>query len=197
MLNIINKLAKSTTTLNISVGLAVALVVLITTYLLASLLYHPKKIIKRGYKVEMTVKKALDKIILTNIGGVNIGDLPGLEGSKKAKIDIGDMIKKADISKGIKVFKKCAVCHTIKQGAKAKIGPNLFGVIGRKKASIVGFHYSDDMKNKGGRWNHESLNQFLTKPRNYISGTKMSFGGLKKDKDRANVIAYLEASAKN
>ena len=73
------------------------------------------------------------------------------------------------------------------------LSANLFGVIGRAKASVPGFAYSNGLKNKGGKWTYEDINDLLIKPSAYISGTKMTFAGLKKDKDRANVIAYLES----
>ena len=179
-------------TIKLSVGVVVALVVTIFAYCLASLLYPGKEMVKRGYMVDMINKRSVQKIVLSDMNGVAVGDLPDIN-STKDKVDIASMIKKADISAGMRIFKKCAACHIAKKGGGNKIGPNLFGVINRKKASIANFAYSDAMKDKGGKWDYESLNQFLTEPRNYVVGTKMSFVGLKKDKDRANVIAYLES----
>ena len=98
----------------------------------------------------------------------------------------------ADENRGAKIFKKCASCHTIKKGEPARVGPNLFGVVNRQKASFSGFSYSKAMSEKGGSWDIESINQFITKPKDYIAGTKMAFGGLKKPQDRADIILFLQ-----
>ncbi|MEE9273079.1 MAG: cytochrome c family protein [Robiginitomaculum sp.] len=93
---------------------------------------------------------------------------------------------------GKKVFKKCAACHTTKQGAKHRVGPNLHGVFGRKAGSTDGFVYSSAMKDSGITWNEEILNQYLIKPKALVHGTTMAFFGLKKEEDRKNIIAYLK-----
>lgn len=97
-----------------------------------------------------------------------------------------------DVKKGEKVFKKCKSCHTVDQGGKNKIGPNLFGIVGRSSASIDGFKYSKAMKASGFTWDQATLDGFLKKPRKFLKGTKMSFAGVKKEKQRVNLIAYLE-----
>ncbi len=99
-----------------------------------------------------------------------------------------------DAAKGEKVFKKCKACHDVGPEAKNKVGPNLTGVVGRHIAIEEGFSYSDAMTalgEKDGTWTPEELSAFLTKPRDFVKGTKMSFVGLSKDEDRADVIAYL------
>jgi cytochrome c len=101
------------------------------------------------------------------------------------------LMASADESKGEKVFKKCGACHTTEEGGANKIGPNLHGILGKAKASAEGFSYSDALVELGGDWGFEELNAFLTKPKAYVKGTKMSFAGLKKDSDRADLIAYL------
>ncbi len=97
-----------------------------------------------------------------------------------------------DAAKGKKVFAKCKACHTIKQGGKNKVGPNLHGVVGRKAAMVKGFKYSKAMKKSGITWDEATLDKFLKKPKKMMKKTKMAFAGLKKDKQRANVIAYLK-----
>jgi cytochrome c len=168
-------------------GFAIALLVLGVSVLLADLLYQPKKMVKRGFEVEV-------QLATENVGGVKTGNLPNTKtaAAKKPAADIASLIASADIDAGAKVFKKCATCHTAVQGGGNKVGPNLFGVVGRKRASIAGFAYSEAMKAKGGSWTVEDLNLWLTKPRDFVPGTKMGFAGLPKDKDRANVIAYLK-----
>ncbi len=99
----------------------------------------------------------------------------------------------ADVKKGKKVFNKCKACHTVKKGGAKKIGPNLYGVVGRKAAMIEGFKYSSAMKESGLTWDEATLDKFLKKPKKMVKKTKMSFAGLRKDKQRANVIAYLKS----
>ena len=92
---------------------------------------------------------------------------------------------------GAKVFKKCAACHSIAQGGANKIGPALWGVLGRKSGSVSGYKYSKAMAAHGKNWSFEEMNGFLIKPKEWIKGTKMSFAGLKNAKDRAAVILYM------
>ena len=92
---------------------------------------------------------------------------------------------------GAKVFKKCAACHSIAQGGGNKIGPALWGVLGRKAGTVSGYKYSKSMVAYGKPWSFEEMNGFLTKPKDWIKGTKMSFVGLKNAKERAAVILYM------
>jgi cytochrome c len=99
-----------------------------------------------------------------------------------------------DLGKGAKVFKKCAACHTLADGEPNKIGPNLFGMFDREVASLEDFNFSDGMTTRAaeiGTWDDANLAEYLTKPRDYVPGTNMSFVGLRKEKDRVNLIAYL------
>ena len=96
----------------------------------------------------------------------------------------------ADLDKGKKVFRKCRACHKVEAG-KNGVGPHLWGVVGRDIGAVDGFKYSDALKGKGGKWDVESLDGFLLKPKEWAPGTKMAFGGLRKDVDRASVIAWL------
>lgn len=101
-----------------------------------------------------------------------------------------------DAEKGEKVFKKCKACHAVGEGAKNKVGPTLNGIMGAPAAHLGDeFKYSDAMKEAaaGGLvWNEETLSEFLTKPKDFMKGTKMSFAGLRKESDVVNVIAYLQ-----
>ena len=98
---------------------------------------------------------------------------------------------------GAKIFKKCAACHSIVQGGANKIGPALWSVLGRKAGSVSGYKYSKAMLAHGKPWSFEEMDGFLTKPKDWIKGTKMSFAGLKNAKDRAAVILYMNENTDN
>ncbi|MCD8562896.1 MAG: cytochrome c family protein [Alphaproteobacteria bacterium] len=106
-----------------------------------------------------------------------------------------ELIATADVAKGEKIAKICGACHTFDPGGPAGVGPNLYGIIGNKKAHMAGFAYSDGMVAKGGHWDYAALNHFLWKPKAYIDGTKMTFVGLKKPQERADLIAWLRTKA--
>ena len=94
-------------------------------------------------------------------------------------------------AEGAKVFKKCAACHSIAEGGANKIGPALWGVLGRPAGSVPGYKYSKAMAAHDKNWSFEEMNGFLAKPKGWIKGTKMSFAGLKKPEERAAVILYM------
>ena len=100
-------------------------------------------------------------------------------------------------SEGAKIFKKCAACHSIAQGGANKIGPALWGVLGRNAGSISEYKYSKAMLAHGKVWTFDEMNSFLIKPKEWIKGTKMAFAGLKEAKDRAAVILYMNENSNN
>ena len=102
----------------------------------------------------------------------------------------------ADLAKGAKVYKKCKVCHSLEEGGKHKIGPNLFGIMGRESGTATGFKYSKAMKEAGITWGVSTLTYYLTKPKDFIPGNKMAFPGLKKAEQIENVIAFITANTK-
>ena len=106
---------------------------------------------------------------------------------------IEELLHTASIDKGMSVFKKCAACHTTENGGANKIGPNLWGVVGKDVATSASFNYSDAMIGQEGDWNYELLDRYLTKPKDAIPNNKMVFVGLKKPADRASVILYLRS----
>jgi cytochrome c len=103
----------------------------------------------------------------------------------------------ASAAEGAKVFKKCAACHSIAEGGANKIGPALWGVIGRKSGSVADYKYSKALAAHSKNWSFEEMNGFLIKPKEWIKGTKMSFAGLKNAKDRAAVILYMNENSSN
>lgn len=124
--------------------------------------------------------------------------MPKDHGKKPAapakQVSVAEILASGDPAKGAKIFSKCKACHKI-NGTNAT-GPHLDGVVGRAVASVPGFNYSQAMKDHGGTWTPEALYEFLANPKGVIPGTKMSFAGLKKPQDRADLIAYLETLSK-
>ena len=110
------------------------------------------------------------------------------------KIDIAAVMAQGDIVSGEKIFKKCVACHSINKGGANKIGPALYNVVGRKVGSVSDYKYSKTLASYEKEWTFEELNGFLQKPSSYLKGTKMSYAGLRKEKDRASIIKYLNQS---
>ena len=106
-------------------------------------------------------------------------------------VDIMALFASTSATEGAKVFKKCAACHSIAKDGANKIGPALWGVLGRPTGSVAGYKYSKAMAAYGKNWSFEQMNGFLTKPKDLIKGTKMSFAGLKSAKERAAIILYM------
>ena len=118
-------------------------------------------------------------------------------GAAAAPEPIAPLLAAADVAAGEKTFKKCAACHTPDKGGANKVGPNLWGIVGRAPAAHEGFSYSAPMKEfaAGGAWDYEKLSAFITAPKAYVKGTAMGFAGLKKADERANLIAYMRTLA--
>ncbi len=122
----------------------------------------------------------------------------GADGGAVADPPIAALLQTADAAKGAEVFKKCASCHTITQGGANGIGPNLWGTLGEEIGKgKAGYAFSAALAGHGGKWDFESMNQWLKSPKKFADGTKMSFAGLSKPEDRANLIAYLNSQGSN
>tara|TARA_S200000501_G_scaffold368756_1_gene407082 strand:- start:469 stop:1005 length:537 start_codon:yes stop_codon:yes gene_type:complete len=146
---------------------------------ISDLAFHVDKPEQSAYKIELDENT---KVLSTKI-------------QEEEKVDIAALLALGNIEHGKKVFKKCAACHLINKGADNKIGPALYGVIGRKVASKQDYKYSKAMSGYDKNWTFEEMNGYLKKPQRHIKGTKMAFAGLRKEKDRASVILYLNQSS--
>ncbi len=138
--------------------------------------FHVKAPEKPGYKVEVD-----EKITSTSLQTNEVEE----------KIDIMAIMAQGDVTSGEKIFKKCAACHSIVKGGANKIGPALYNVVGRKVGGVADYKYSKALASYDKDWTLEELNGFLKKPASYLKGTKMSYAGLRKEKDRASIIKYL------
>ncbi|HZQ39142.1 MAG TPA: cytochrome c family protein [Rhizomicrobium sp.] len=147
----------------------------------ASVIYEPEVPAKPGYVVE----------------GVSETPGAGAAATPVAEVtpDWGTVLPAADLAAGKTVSVKCEQCHDLSKGGPNKIGPNLYGVVDRERATHPGFDYSSAMKAKGGSWTYDELFKYLKSPQSYVPGTKMSFAGLSSEKDRINLIAYLRSNA--
>ena len=147
------------------------------------ILFHVEKPKESAYKIEGL------EVVATNASA----------GSSEAKVvqavDIKALLAMGDLAHGEKVFKKCTACHQIAASGKNMIGPNLWGVIGRTSGSVNDYKYSKAMIAHAKKWSFEEMNSYLIKPQAHIKGTKMAFAGLRKEKDRASVILYMNSKS--
>jgi cytochrome c len=163
---------------------AILMVALLTIGIgkLSNVIFYVEKPKTPGYAVE--VKQA------TNLSS-------SVKTAEVEKIDIAALMAMGDVTAGEKIFKKCAACHSIVKGGKNKIGPALYNVVERKVGGVADYKYSKALANYDRNWTFEELNGFLIKPAKYIKGTKMAYAGLRKEKDRASVIKYLNQNSDN
>jgi len=150
---------------------------------LSDVIFHVEKPETPGYSVEVEQETVVSS---------QINSQPAED-----KIDIATLIAMGDINTGEKVFKKCAACHSIVKGGKNNIGPALYNVVGREVGAVDDYKYSKALAAYGKEWTFEELNGYLIKPAKWIKGTKMAFAGLRKEKDRASVILYLNQNSDN
>ena len=149
---------------------------------LSNIIFHVEKPKTPGYAVEVQQAKTVSSSAETAV---------------VEKIDIAALMAMGDIAAGEKVFKKCAACHSIIKGGKNNIGPALWNVVGRKTGAVTDYKYSKALASFDKDWTFEELNGYLIKPAKWIKGTKMAFAGLRKEKDRASVIKYLNQNSDN
>ena len=147
---------------------------------LSNVIFHVEKPETPGYAVEVEQAATVSSSTKATV---------------EEKIDIAALMAIGDIASGEKIFKKCAACHSIVKGGKNNIGPALYNVVGRKTGAVTDYKYSKALASYEKEWTFEELNGYLIKPAKWIKGTKMAFAGLRKEKDRASVIKYLNQNS--
>ena len=144
---------------------------------ISDIVFYVEKPTSSAYKVEMTAATS------------------SKDSDSVQSVDISALLALGTVDHGQKVFKKCSACHSIKKGGRNNIGPALYGVLGRNMGAVEDYKYSKALIAFGKDWTFEEMNNFLIKPTSYIKGTKMAFAGLKKEKDRASVILFMNANS--
>jgi cytochrome c len=148
---------------------------------MSGILYHPHELEEPVYRVEAAVEE-----------GAGAGE----EAAAEETQPIGVLLAAADVASGEKAAKKCAACHSFEQGGANKVGPALWGIVNRPIAAHEGFAYSEALAAKKDQvWDYDHLSAFLANPKGYAPGTKMSFAGISKETELADVIAYLRSLA--
>ena len=168
----------------IIVSVLLAFVLILGINKVTDSIYYVEKPEKSAYQIDSETSVASTATTETNSAEADSNNIMALFAS-------------ANATDGAKIFKKCAACHTIKQGGGNKIGPSLWGVLGRKAGSLSDYKYSKAMVSHEKTWSFEEMNGFLIKPKDWIKGTKMSFAGLKSAKERAAVILYMNENTEN
>ena len=162
----------------IIVSIVFAIILVLGINKVADVIFYVEKPEKSAYQVANVTTSASTTSAETSSANSDTGNIMALFASTSA-------------TDGAKVFKKCLACHSIAEGGGNKIGPALWGVLGRTAGSVPGYKYSKAMTAHGKNWSFEEMNGFLIKPKDWIKGTKMSFAGLKNAKERAAVILYM------
>ena len=149
--------------------------VLVAMHIASGAIFTPAPPAKPGYEIAVKAEQPAG----------------GAAPAAPAEVPIENLLASASTDRGAQVAKQCQACHNLQEGQGAKVGPDLYGVVGRAVASVSGFNYSAPLKAKGGTWTFDELNKWLTKPSADVPGTAMTFAGLSNEKQRADVIAYL------
>ena len=145
----------------------------------SDIIFHVEKPNTSAYKVEVSTASSTQ------------------DSSTDQLVDITALLAMGNVDDAKKVWKKCSACHSIKKDGKNKIGPALYNVLGRNVAGLDNYKYSKALMGYGKTWTFEEMNGFLKKPQAYIKGTKMAFAGLKKEKDRASILLFMNQNSDN
>ena len=168
----------------IIVSIVFAAILILGINKITDVIFYVEKPEKSAYQVANVTTSASTTSAETSSANSDTGNIMALFASTSA-------------AEGAKVFKKCAACHSVNEGGANKIGPALWGVLGRKAGSLSDYKYSKAMAAYGKSWSFEEMKGFLIKPKDWIKGTKMSFAGLKNAKERAAVILYMNENTNN
>lgn len=165
----------------IAASILLASLIAMVSGTIVNILYKPNLTPKeRGYSVQVHAHSA---------------DVANANEEASNQMDIPALMHNANVANGESLVKKCTSCHSLQKNGPNRVGPHLWNVIGRAKASVLDYKYSPSLSSKGGVWDYESLFQMIHKPSRFIPGTKMSFAGLSKPQDVADVIEYLRLNA--
>ena len=168
----------------IIVSIVFAIILVLGINKITDVIFYVEKLEKSAYQID-TVTTASSKTTTS---------------SSSEETDSGNIVAlfaSTNSTDGANVFKKCTACHSITKGSGNKIGPALWGVLGRKSGSVSDYKYSKALASHGKTWSFEEMNGFLIKPKDWVKGTKMSFAGLKNAKDRAAIILYMNENTDN
>jgi len=168
----------------IIVSIIIALILILGINKITNVIYYVEKPEKSAYQIDSVSEEVSASTAEASSSDVDSGNIMALFASTSSE-------------EGAKIFKKCAACHSVAQGGANKIGPALWGVLGRKAGSVSDYKYSKAMVAYGKSWTIEEMNGFLIKPKDWIKGTKMSFAGIKNAKERAAVILYMNKNTDN
>jgi len=146
---------------------------------ISDVIFHVEKPTTSAYKIEVSTANTAQ------------------DSNTDQSIDVAALLAMGNLDDAKKVWKKCSACHSITKGGKNKIGPALYNVLGRNVAALNNYKYSKALTSYGKSWTFEEMNGFLSKPQAYIKGTKMAFAGLKKEKDRASIILFMNQNSDN
>ena len=144
-----------------------------------------------------TIRLSYGDLGTTELASTSDAPLASVAVPEKPKLTFEELLAIASIEDGKKVSSKCTACHGFNSGGGNRIGPNLWGILGKAKAEASGFKYSDSLMGLGGTWSIEDMNLWLKSPKKYAPGNSMAFVGLRKDKDRANLLAYLNSMSES
>ncbi len=153
--------------------------VLLAVHIASGAVFAPQKPAKPGYVIEVKQEETA----------------PPAGGPAEPQVPFATLLATASVERGTQVSRQCLACHNFGKGQGNKIGPNLYGVVGRPVASVPGFNYSAALKAKGGTWTFDTLNPWLAKPSAYVPGTAMTFAGISNEKQRADLVAYLNSNS--